>query len=96
MNPIAATGLISLGKTLLENTLLKPSGPSAPPDGDAFLQMLDKRAAPKPKALLPFLLNTAFILSMICVNCTATYGANSSMILPWPLPEPMTLKPRYT
>jgi len=47
MNPIAVTGLISLGKTLLENTLLKPSGPSAPPDGEAFRQMLDKAGSSK-------------------------------------------------
>ena len=51
MNPIAATGLISLGKTLLENTLLKPSGPLAPPDGDAFLQMLDKAGSSKTQGI---------------------------------------------
>jgi hypothetical protein len=42
MDPITATGLISLGKNLLENTLLKPDGPGSTPDGKAFSSMLER------------------------------------------------------
>jgi hypothetical protein len=42
MDPITATGLISLGKNLLENTLLKPEGPGSAPDGKAFSAMLER------------------------------------------------------
>tara|TARA_Y100001968_G_C19213872_1_gene646150 strand:- start:248 stop:712 length:465 start_codon:yes stop_codon:yes gene_type:complete len=42
MDPITATGLISLGKNLLENTLLKPNGVEQPPDGKAFSNMLEQ------------------------------------------------------
>ena len=42
MDPITATGLISLGKNLLENTLLKPDGPGSTPDGKAFGAMLER------------------------------------------------------
>ena len=42
MDPITATGLISLGKNLIESTLLKPNGPLNPPDGKAFQSMLSK------------------------------------------------------
>lgn len=41
MNPIVATGLISLGKNLLDNTLLKPRGLDSQPDGEAFRKMLN-------------------------------------------------------
>jgi hypothetical protein len=42
MNPIAASGLISIGKSLLDNTLLKPNGIHSKPDGDAFKGMLEQ------------------------------------------------------
>ena len=42
MDPITATSLISLGKNLLENTLLKPKGLEFPPDGQAFSKMLEQ------------------------------------------------------
>lgn len=42
MNPIVATGLISLGKDLLDNTLLKPMGIGKQPDGEAFNKVLNE------------------------------------------------------
>ncbi len=42
MNPIIASGLISLGKDLLDNTLLHPNGPIRAADGAAFSKSLEE------------------------------------------------------
>ncbi len=47
MDPITATGLISLGKNLLDTTLLKSNGPESAPDGEAFRSMLEQAGGPE-------------------------------------------------